>query len=127
MALTQRDFRVGDAGHARQIRWDELTPEERVVYSLCHTYWEFRIPFAKAMAGVRCFDSGGQKSALEQEIAEYARSLVSAHRGGLLAMDRRFFAAVFAADTSRTFTEEELIGFGAPTAKELAALGIDRL
>jgi len=126
VGLTQRSSHIGEAAHARGVRWEDLTDTERLAYQSSYTYWQFRIPVANALAGVRCFEGGGEKARIEEEMGASARTLVALIRAEMLKMDKRFFAEVFGADTSRSFTEAELIGFGAPSARELAAMGLER-
>ena len=61
------------------------------------------------------------KSTLANAMAKAAVEAAAARKR----LCKRFFSVVFGADTSRTLTEVELIGFGAPTAKG-AAMGLDR-
>ncbi|HQR21085.1 MAG TPA: hypothetical protein PKV98_09465 [Burkholderiaceae bacterium] len=126
LGLTHRSSHIGEAAHARAVRWENLTGPERLAYQSSYTYWQWRGAVANLVNAVGCFDGAGEKAAIEVEMGVAARALVATVRASTLEMDKHFFAVVFGADTSRTVTEAELIGFGAPTAKELAAMGLDR-
>lgn len=126
LGLTHRSSHIGEAAHARAVRWENLTGPERLAYQSSYTYGQWSRDATNFLAAVRHFEGTGEKAPIEVEMGERARELVALNRAALLAMDKRFFAVVFGANTSRTFTEAELIGFGAPTAKELAAMGLDR-
>ena len=127
LGLTQRSSHIGEAAHARGVRWEDLTAPERLAYQSSYTYGQWSRDATNFVAAVRYFEGAGEKAPHRgRDGRERRATLVAQVRAVLLGMDKRFFAEVFGADTSRTFTEAELIGFGAPTAKELAAMGLDR-
>ena len=95
------DDHIGEAAHARGVRWEDLTDTERLAYQSSYTYWQFRIPVANALAGVRCFEGGGEKAPIEEEMGASVQTLVALIRGEMLKTDKRFFAEVFGAKVDR--------------------------